>query len=125
MPAQGTTSASSAVLVPAACATIAAIVAALVPVIARRRKLLESQSSSSAVPPKSIAEFEVKAQKNLSPLAKIYFGYVDGEGVTAKACRTFFATVQLLPRTMVSSPVISHKLILLSTYLVRRSICPY
>lgn len=76
----------------------AAATAVAVALILRRRK---QETYPSLVPPKSINEFEIEAKKCLSPLGKIYFGYVDGEGVTAKASRAFFASIRLLPRILV------------------------
>lgn len=75
----------------------AATAAAITFILARRKKKI----SSALVPPKSIKEFEAGAKNRLSPLGKIYFGYVDGEGVTAKACRNFFASIRLLPKILV------------------------
>lgn len=74
------------------------VAAATAYVLQRRRKGI---SSRSLVPPKSINEFEAEAKKRLSLLGKIYFGYVDGEGLTAKACRAFFASIRLLPTILV------------------------
>ena len=76
----------------------AATAAAITFILQQRRK---KRISSALVPPKSIKEFEAEAKKRLSPLGKIYFGYVDGEGLTAKACRNFFASIRLLPRILV------------------------
>ena len=76
----------------------AAVTATAIAFILERRK---KKISSALVPPKSIEEFEAEAKKQLSPLGKIYFGYVDGEGLTAKACRHFFASIRLLPKILV------------------------
>jgi len=70
----------------------------------QRRKLL----ADGVVGPRSIEEFRKLAVGDdeggglLSPLAKIYFGYVDGYGDTARACREYFAgRIRLLPRILV------------------------
>ena len=92
------TSLSSSGRTAAFAALSAAATAAAIAFILERRK---KKISSALVPPKSIKEFEAEAKKRLSPLGKIYFGYVDGEGLTAEACRHFFASIRLLPKILV------------------------
>lgn len=53
------------------------------------------------MPPKSILDFEKMAtQKSLAPLSKMYFQFFADEGVTAKACRSFYNSIRLLPQIL-------------------------
>ena len=61
----------------------------------------EFMKLKSQIPPKSILEFERAAmQKGLKPLSKTYFQFFAEEAVTAKACRSFYNSLRLLPRIL-------------------------
>lgn len=56
--------------------------------------------NATTLPPRTLLEYEAAAQRTLRPLGRVYYGYMDDEGSTARATRAAYDSIRLVPRIM-------------------------